>query len=203
MILDAQILTSIQIAIVGVVVVIGMFLIWRSLNKLHEKVEKLACDCAATKQNGGATSPRSPSAQQAYDDEEEFTEEDEELMNAIFEGSDPLQNQAAFMLFSPFTTGGEAKAPSAPMVQIEEVQEHARPQEPQEHLESQEPNESRDRRRASDDGTVDTTAGLSKTKLKKLTVDALKDLLQAKGLSTDGTKNQMVDRLLAASASEI
>lgn len=194
MILDAQILTSIQIAIVGVVVVIGMFLIWRSLNKLHEKVEKLACDCAATKQNGGATSPRSPGAQQAYDDEEEFTEEDEQLMNAIFEGSDPLQNQAAFMLFSPFTNGGEAKAPSAPQVQIEEVQEHAIPQEP---------HESHDRRRASDDGTIDTTVGLSKTKLKKLTVDALKDLLQAKGLSTEGTKNQMVDRLLAASASEI
>lgn len=198
MILDAQILTSIQIAIVGVVVVIGMFLIWRSLNKLHEKVEKLACDFAATKQNGGATSPRSLGAQQAYNDEEEFTEEDEELMNAIFEGSDPLQNQAAFMLFSPFTNGGEAKAPSAPQVQIEEVQEHAMPQERLES--SQEPH---DRRRASDDGTIDTTVGLSKTKLKKLTVDALKDLLQAKGLSAEGTKNQMVDRLLAASASEI
>lgn len=220
--IDTQILTSIQIACIGIIVVIGLFLIWRSLNKLHEKVERLSCECATmcsgASRTGGATGAsesqqtttadakcslsRQCAAKGDYDEYEDDDFEDDALMNAIFEGEDPINGQTTFMLFSPFgaTTAAQPAAPAASQgarVEIEEVQdaepESVQPAQPSPIQAPQAPPapQSHVSGGASDDS--------KKYKLKKLNVEALKEQLEAKGLSTDGTKNQLIDRLLAAS----
>jgi len=203
---ESHILTSIQIACIGIIVVVGLFLIWRSLNKLHEKVERISCDCAnmcakasmnadtKVASHGGACSRFMET-----DEDEELTEEDQQLMNAIFEGTDPINSQATFMLFNPF---GSSTQSAHAQVEIEEVAQDAA-QAPPVPAPAETPSHVGQQRtlvpRQSDDGTMETTSGPSKTKLKKLSVEALKEALNAKGLSTDGTKNQLIDRLLAAS----
>lgn len=219
--IDSQILTSIQIACIGIIVVIGLFLIWRSLNKLHDKVERLSCECATMcagaartgGAGGGATDAedakcslsRRCAVKGDYDDEEDEDElDDEELMNAIFEGADPINGQTTFMLFSPFgATTTAQSAHAAPQtsqtarVEIEEVQDaepagHAEPLQPQQSAAPQPPQPAH----------VAHSDESRKHKLKKLNVDALKEQLEAKGLSTDGTKNQLIDRLLATGATD-
>jgi hypothetical protein len=38
--------------------------------------------------------------------------------------------------------------------------------------------------------------GLSKTKLKRMSIDSLKEVCKTKGLSTEGTKTALLDRIM-------
>jgi hypothetical protein len=105
----------------------------------------------------------------------EINDADAALMRAIFEQAMP--GGAAFMMFSKDDIEPTYEAP-----QVVEIVEEA------EGVEDAE----------SERGTEAPAGHYSKTQLRKLSVDVLKEMLVAKGLPTDGNKNVLVQRLAEA-----
>jgi ABC-type nickel/cobalt efflux system permease component RcnA len=168
MLLDANILTSVQVAILGIVVVIGLFVLWRRIARLEERVEAVAMhqhnmQAVAHMQNGGNMPDGNPM-------------DDEALMAAIFElplgmNVDEEPRQRAHQDGGVTVTEEEPAAPAAvpPHVPLP-VQ-------------------------APESEVAESEAGASKSKLRKLPVEALKDMLMSRGLSCEGNKAALIDRL--------
>lgn len=174
--------------------IVGLFLMWRRLNNLEERVFELtraigrggACPAGACPLTGGWVQDEADEAaeddaedegddaDEAADDEDPVNEADAALMRAIFEQAMP---GATFMMFSD---ADEPAAPKYDAPKVEEIVADAASEPGTEH------------------GTETTTAtgAPSKTQLRKLPVDTLKEMLAAKGLSTDGNKNALVQRLV-------
>jgi hypothetical protein len=175
---------SAQWAILGVLVVVGLFFVWRRLNAIDEKLESLQWRAAppdresSRQQAAAAAYAPAPMAEADAPGEDEYDQEDEDeggesedaaLMRAIFEQALPIEGGASFVMFASDPSGASGAPSAPPKVTIEEE-----PSEP------------------------GTDAGLSKTRLRKLPVEALKELLASKALSTEGNKNALVQRLADA-----
>ena len=155
---------TLQIGLIGIVVVAGFYLIWKALTRIEEKVDLMLLD---------------KQSQQFFPMEESkasHSPSQDAMMNAIFSEDIP---EEGFMIFSsPFQMPEEEEPMEPPHVEIEEMKPEA-----------VEPSE-----------ITITHLGFSKTKLKTMNVDKLKDLCQERHLSTEGTKNQLIERLLEGSA---
>lgn len=161
---DNGIMMSVQIAIIGIVVVVGLFVLWRRIARLEERVEALSnmqrlMGCGGV--GGGGF------GDEQHDDDEGI---EDRIMANIFD--------MKAMCSMPISVG-IAEGPSVTVVEHEEREER----EHEEHID--EPAES-----------VET--GPSKSKIRKMNVEELKDLLEARDLPTDGNKAILVDRLIAS-----
>jgi hypothetical protein len=221
---DTQIISIIQIALIGILVVLGLFFLWRKIQRLEQRVEGLQgmlehCSlCPVAGSVGGAINaglsanvkPKSPvrqfgvyeavaapeadadadadddTAEYADDEEEEeygidLNPEEEAAIQRIFKES--LGGDATFMVFNPFgfatAVGGATTTvpvhtvlPESSSPVIEEV--------------------------TMEETDADTTTGtrFTKTKLSKMNVEQLKDVLGRHHLSTEGTKKQLFERAL-------
>lgn len=198
--MDNTLMMSVQIAIIGIVVVVGLFVLWRRIARLEEQMEQLHGD--AQRFGMGAAAPASPrgaaqgagvfmnaDADAAADDaaaaEADAEADAEALMAAIFNMPLDLNHSV-----------GIVEAPGI-IVEDAPVEEHeareAREAHEQEGATALPPPPPA---AATDADTESRT--LSKSKLRKLSAEALKDMLHERGLSTDGNKNALVDRLHAA-----
>lgn len=141
---------SVQIAIVGIVVVVGLFVLWRRISRLEERVEAVT-NMQRIMGGGSNVVPHT-------NNHNESTMPDDEIMAAIFDL--PLDRRE-----------------SAGIVECETVKE-----ENEEECKGEvAPSES--------------DVGLSKSKLRKLPVDELKNILEGRGQSIEGNKSVLVDRI--------
>lgn len=158
MIRDTSLIMQIQLAIMGIVLVGGLFYLWRSCCRMEEKIDVLAaqvqsvaCICPVSKKETASVNP----------------EDAEEFMKKVF-GSDDASDPA-FMMFASAPPEEPANKPI-----IEEIVD--------------EDHES--------EAETDTSNPLSKSKLKRMNVDTLKEMCLERGLSTEGSKNVLMNRLL-------
>jgi len=204
---DPILLLSIQVALLGAVVVVGFFYIWRVISRLETKIEELSlreCNTINTMCNMPiqSSSPVKPVAYPIYqeggtdvEEEEEDDDDDSEdgddigMMRKCFTDI-PIQSllddaAAAFMMFKG-VHDMPAEKEGVVLEELEEVKEVKKP------VEADVDDES------SATETETETAELTKTKLRKMSVDALRDTCYSRGLSTDGTKAVLVERILAS-----
>lgn len=177
---DANFMITFQLALIGVVLVGGLFLIWKAMTRVEEKLDMLMFerDTKHTQQfrEQLATAFTEPSRMTEVFEEPAFQEEAtmEEMPLAppppppAFQESSvkgPLDQFVMFTASCPF--------PEKATVQVEEVA----PVPPSEADTSAEP--------------------YSKNKLRSMTVDKLKKICEDKKIDSEGTKNQLIDRILA------
>lgn len=158
---------TLQIGLIGIVVVAGFYLFWKALTRIEEKIDLMLLE----KQSQQLFPMDSPAESKGS-----HSPSQDAMMNAIFSQDMPEE----FMIFSsPFQMPpDEEESMDSPPVEIEEIKPEA-----------VEPS----------DVTI-THLGFSKTKLKTMTVDKLKELCQERHLSIEGTKHQLIERLLEGSA---
>lgn len=145
-----SLLINIQLAIMGIVMVAGLFYLWRMICRVEKKVDDFIESYVQTMMNATQPEPEkvAPAAAVILEDADDF-------MNEVF--------------------GGMVSAPTqSSTVHVEE--EYA-----QSEAETQ----------------ITTSTPITKTKLKKMSLDSLKEVCKERGLSTDGTKTVLQDRILA------
>lgn len=187
---DPQLLLSIQMALIGVVVVVGFFYVWRWLSRLEARVEELAsqecnrihASCApfhrASIASGGADVG-------SEEEEDEYYEDEMSAMRSCFPLQSMLDDAAAtLMLFK------EEEDPKEGLL-LEELQASASVPSPPP------PPASSDAQSESSHAETESNE-YSRNKLRKMNVDALRELCSSRGLSTDGTKATMIERILAS-----
>lgn len=185
MIADALI-SQIQLALIGIVVVFGLFFVWRSLHRMEDKLDRFLDGVS----KGGSCLPGSNTCAFGWNGEDMPLPDDadeaaaEEFMRTVF-GAAP---GGPVMFSAP--TNSSAKDP----VVIEEIAAPAEELHPPQHVPA-----SLQEHVMEDHGSeadTDLMNPLSKSKLKKMNLDTLKELCKERGLSTEGSKSVLTDRLL-------
>lgn len=226
--IDPLFIVQLQVAIVGVIVVCGLFYIWRSVCRIEDKVDRLQLElngCVMAKQSGGTPQPHtqphgmcpfipfntpSPdvsSTANVYsgDGSGNMGEDDDDMdeMNEMNEidacTADALMKSVfgdVFVLSSVGGVGGPGiQSPQNTGVQVTEiidalVSDNSAKREPiiEDEVESS--------IAESDTRSTATPGKLSKTKLKAMSVNMLKELCTQRGLDSEGSKSVLIDRLL-------
>ena len=170
---DSQLILTFQLSLIGIILVAGLFLVWKALTRIEEKIDSLSTDkeCAAFntfKQqiDSAFAPPMNESALQKAMDQDP-------LMKQLF-NPDTIPEKEEFVMFScpinistPVSTEETIKKDES--ITIEEIEK--------------EPSES-------------ASETLSKSKLRTMNLDKLKKICEEKKVSSEGTKNQLIDRIL-------
>ena len=186
---DTQILSVIQIALIGILVVIGLFLLWRKIHRLEEKIQILL-SASSTADVTPCFMPRchddDHNHEHNHSNEREDEHEDihaqaheaqqshEKMMNEIFEETFQSDPSGAFMVFSPY---------AQPTTTVRNVTEEPKI-------------ESIPHMEVDHESEAPTEKGIGKTKFIRMNVEGLRDILMNHGLSPEGTKNKLIDRIL-------
>lgn len=164
MLRDSMLLVNIQLAIMGIVVVAGLFYLWRMICRVEKKVDEFIEAMSAHDFFASSDTPVARVVSYGGDAIQDGCEDDEEadeFMKEVFgDATVVINSQPSFKTMN--------------LVEIEE--EQVAPSE------------------------AESTNTISKSKIKRMSVDALRDLCKEKGLSTDGTKAALQERLIDASA---
>lgn len=174
---DSSLILQMQLALIGIVLVTGLFYLWRSLCRIEDKVSRVALkvsQCCGSN-GGGGSCPIPPFKQYNKIDENDFRVKPMNLADA-----DAHAQQLMKEVF------GEE-----PNIVVVEVTEDAplAPKIPETSVIVEEET-------APSEAETENTNPLSKNKLNKMTPDELKHLCVQRGLSGEGTKKTLVDRLL-------
>jgi hypothetical protein len=174
---DSNFIVTFQLALIGVVLVGGLFLIWRAMTRLEEKLDLL-------------TFEKDSKNMQFFREQMAGAFGEPSRMPEVFEeGTCPMAYQPPHE--DPFY---EERPPSPPVqshpqqtgpldqfvlftTKVEEVAAPEPEPEPAPSCTSIEP--------------------LSKNKLRSMTVDKLKKICEDKKIDPEGTKNQLIDKILA------
>lgn len=168
---DTQVMITMQLALIGIVLIAGLYLIWKALGRIEEKVDLLLLDKQTHTLFSGKASSETKEPVQMMDP---MNLTADTLMQSIFK-DDLIEPQDGFVIFSkPFTVEENHNGPSKDVV-IEEMLTPIK--------EAPEPSET-------------ATQSFSKSKLHKMNLDKLKEICEERHLSTEGTKQQLIDRLL-------
>jgi SAP domain len=166
MIRNPTFLMNVQVAFLGILVVIGLFYIWRYLSRIEEKLDVVQRQMV-TQPIAAPTQPMMAAPQPMFDEAAMA----DEFMKDVF--SAPI-----------FLNSFAMKEPQG--VKVEEVPQTETQEEP-----VAPPNVEEDTK-----SVTTTSTTLSKTKVKRMTVDALRETCKERGLSTEGTRPELLDRVL-------
>lgn len=206
---DTQILSVVQIALIGILVVIGMFLMWRKIQRLEQKIEMFMATCESSQ--CFASGPHdskcmfTPDTNQrdTLDQEEDMDEgAEEELMKTLFQDGGSLEDATtAFMVFTPYGFNGGSVSSGTPPVSVPPASSQVAHVQIEEVVSSPDKKDSHHQQEQEQDhdgmSEVPTEkGGLTRTKISRMNVDRLKELLQQQSLSTEGTRKQLMDRLI-------
>jgi hypothetical protein len=219
--IDATLLIQIQLALVGILVVVGIFYVWRSIVRLENKVDKsFAKLVSVLKQTGPSNDiPSSfpfPLSAQYQSDPSSFAEDianAQEIMHQVFgNGMNLEQPQMASFSFGVFEP--EINDDSTTTCVVEEIESTQNPSSSsnvplapvKEALSEMDDNNNEDNNDANDENdenddvsvTTDTNP-MSKSKLSQMKLEKLRELCSARELSIEGTKPQLIERLLGLS----
>lgn len=190
---DPQFVITFQLALIGVVLIGGLFLVWKAISRIEEKVDMILIQQEA-KALGGfklQLDNQGLSMQPSCDDKKQCCPMDmmmsDPLMQKLFheqqegegEGGEP---EGEFVIFTsshnPFhVPDGEEDHEDPPSVTVEEVSQkyEATPSEVSEAVGS---------------------GSYSRSKLRQMNLDKIKAICEEKGLSSEGTKNQLIERIV-------
>ena len=199
-------LVQIQIAIVGVMIVLGAFFMWRMISSLDNRVTLLERSLGVGKSNDNArkyfNEPESVE-ENGEENDADYSEDDAfsaEQMMKVFSGSNGLfgKNSGAAVIITSSSfdeQGDEVTSPMRPNIADITDENVVVAPTPVPVAVSK-----RDAVHAPEDAPseADTDAGnpLSRSKLNKMKVEKLKDICADRGCSTEGTKQQLVERIL-------
>ena len=215
---DSQLLVSIQIALMGIVLVVGFFFVWRAISRIEARLDELssrecrdinnaACMMAANNTTCEDLSydPSVPMyvrssgmGMNVNKEDEDEDEDDMELMKSCF-GDIPMetlidQATANFMLFktNEMYLDEESENEADTGVMVEEIHDNTKTKSSKSDTAVTDSNE--------EEGSVGGTEvnEYSRTRLRKMNLDALKDICVLRGLTTDGTKAALMDRILSS-----
>lgn len=161
---DTSFIITIQLTLIGIVLVAGLYLLWKALARIEEKVDLLLMD-----KQSQCFFPKEENTASPQDLTNEMKED--EYMKNVFADTltDTSNNAGGFVFFSSNTYDNtENDSDEVKDVMIEEV--------------------------SVKDSIVNE---YSKSKLRQMNLEKLKELCISKNLSTEGTKNQLIESLLA------
>lgn len=199
---DSTLLIQIQLALIGIVVVIGLFYLWRIITRLEERVNKSLCKCSKkvnTYEDNSNTMQFPSIISQLQNDMNDLNSEHsfeemknaEELMKQVFGGNDMNMHQPTMVMFSM-----ESMPENPPSnVVVEELSNNETEDVNKESLQEQELNEAADSETNDDSISLDVNP-MSKSKLALMKVEKLRALCKARDLPTEGLKPQLIERLL-------
>jgi len=193
---DASLLLQMQLALMGIVLVTGLFYLWRSLCRIEDKVTRLTSlvsnQDSQTHKFGSVSGGASGNVEDFRSVPLNFADADsaaEELMKQVFGDTEEVVLIHSSNLHQQTTSGSG-------QVVIEDATPIAEPEREPE----REPEPEREREREADpepsEADTDVSNPLSKSKLNKMTPEQLKELATQRGLSTEGNKRSLIDRLL-------
>ena len=213
---------QIQLALIGIVVVIGLFYLWRIITRLEERVEKnIAKSQISSHKNSEIpklfpsktenASPFMMSQYQCENSQEEMANA-EELMKHVF-GGISMENpgMSIFTMGIPPDFHQQSHNYQQSTVVVEELNEPENNDEMKDTgLEQtnitnkkvkahakEHTNEDNDEDSETNDDTLSLdTNPMSKSKLMQMKVEKLRTLCKARELSTDGVKPELIERLL-------
>lgn len=168
MLRDSMLLVNIQLAIMGIVLVAGLFYLWRMICRVERKVDDFIAEMEEVR-NCATVAGASGADEMIMGG----TDEAEDFMNEVF--GCPAK---AFVITQPQPSFAQATT-----VQIEEEDVATTPAPPASCAMSE----------------ADTTAShstTSKSKLKRMSAESLRDVCKEKGLATEGTKAVLLERIL-------
>lgn len=166
---DTQLIITFQLALIGIVLIGGLFLIWKAVTRVEEKVDMIVReqDISAFKFNldsGGCCPMNMMNADSVM--QEVFRDDEQQPIIATLED----------FVVNPLMTEEASHDRDRDNITIEDVSNDVAMSEVSEYV----------------SGSV-----LTKSKLKQMTIDKIKAMCEDKGLPSDGTKNQLIDKLLA------
>lgn len=161
---DSSLISQIQIALIGIVVVFGMFYVWRRLARIEERIDHLS-----DRIHGGSCLPGSNTCAAPGWSNEDFEDEEDVL---------PDEASAEELLRQVFGYVPETPPASTPIVEEEA------------------PAVAPVTAEVESEAETDAMDPLSKSKLRRMNLDTLKHLCEERGLSTEGSKTVLTDRLL-------
>lgn len=166
---DSQLIMTFQLSLIGIILIGGLFLIWKAISRIEEKIDQLSIqkECKAFnnfKHQLDATFAPPMTEKDIHDSIAK-----DPLMKELF-NPDIKEDFVMFTCPIDLTSVAEEKEKKPDeSVKIEELEK--------------EPSEA-------------VSETISKSKLRSMNIDKLKKLCEEKNLSTEGTKNQLIDRIL-------
>lgn len=163
---DPMLLVNIQLALMGIVLVAGLFYLWRMICRVQKKVDDFILDMSSSAfmSKAGSMSLAPEAVTPSTDDDAAV----DAFMNEVF--------GAPAMIINP--------SKSVSSVEISEEEPVVEPP----------------ATNVVDCGMSEasTVTGLSKTKLKRMSADALREVCKTHNLSTEGNKATLIDRVAEA-----
>ena len=156
---DTSFVISFQLTLIGIVLIGGLFLIWKAISRIEENVEMLILQSNDTMGGGVCTFKAAAESICGKKCPIEMMSADS-IMQHLFQ-EEPVE----------VATEEEASNPEPTSSVI---------------IEEPAPSE-----------TSDTGAPISRNRLRQMGVEKLKSVCEEKNIPTDGTKNQLIDRILA------
>lgn len=180
MLRDTNTLMNIQIAFMGIVLVVGLFYLWKMLKGLENKVNKLSATVNKLQDQLEARGAAPVAMNDAAAAEDAMAQA---FMNEVFGGS----TAPAFL---------HAFAPSAKAAQVVILEDaNAVASEP---LAEEPTNTGIDVDLVdADTASVMTTSTISKSKVRKMSAEALRELCKERGIDAEGTRAVLMERVLA------
>jgi hypothetical protein len=178
---DTTFVIQMQLAIIGVIAVVGLFYIWRVVCRIEDRLQATFPPpvCEFSTQKPTPVDNRAPFENGSGGDvsAEDFADA---MMSSVFGHTGDV--------FIMSTSTQERQPGSGSTVEVIDVTDDA-----------QSPPDAESEAEAEAESEAETlSSGLSKTKLKKMSINLLKELCTQRGLSADGAKSTLIDRLLAA-----
>jgi len=211
--IDATLLIQIQLAVVGIVVIVGIFYLWRSIVRMENRMDKSFAKIASLLKQHTLPSlsenihPQFPFVippQFQNDPSTENLANAQELMSQVF-GSTMGVDQPQMMMFSMALN----QEPTEPLSNVEEnvcIVEDIQDYPSSSNVKSTQESENTEIKKTDvinidlddeDNVSVSTdTNPISKSKLAQMKLEKLRSLCEERELSTEGTKPQLIERLL-------
>ena len=167
---DSQLILTFQLSLIGIILVGGLFLVWKALTRIEEKVDALALDKECKAFNNFKHHIDAAFAPPMDEASMQHAMEQDPLMKQLF---NPPEKEEFVMFSCPINLSGVGKEEPKESVQEESVKIEEIEKEPSEAA----------------------SETLSKSKLRMMTLEKLKKICEDKKLSSDGTKNQLIDRI--------
>ena len=160
---DTSFIITVQLTLIGIVLVAGLYLLWKAAARIEEKVDLLLMD-----KQTQYLFPKEEDTHISQDLTAQMNQD--EFMKNVFSESltDNQTNNGGFVFFSSNNYDNEESESQVKDVMIEEVSVKE-----------------------------SVTNDYSKSKLRQMNLEKLKELCLSKNLSTEGTKNQLIESLLA------
>ena len=188
MLADSSLLLQMQLALIGIVLVTGLFYLWRSICRIEDKVTRLAvkinnngnfCPCPMPSQGMGMEQCHMPGPVSVSSHSK-----DDFRVNPVNFADANLQAQEIMKeVFGEDDEVLSVKIPNTTVI----VEEQAKKNDAT--TVQQDPE-------VVSEADTETANPLSKNKLNKMTPEDLKNLCLQRGLSGEGSKKVLVDRLL-------